>query len=135
NSDQAVSTATYGPLILTEAPLSATTKPLAPAAAYHDDQRQLACRTCRAVTSRGTWRDGGTMAPRRSATPAGEDARVQSMESEGSLESRAHKALVAWLTEKNPQPGRPVPIREFARRLGMSRTPVRSAGGRLYERG
>jgi DNA-binding GntR family transcriptional regulator len=52
-----------------------------------------------------------------------------------SLESRAHQALVTWLTEEHPAPGQPVPIREFARNLGMSRTPVRSAVGRLYERG
>lgn len=52
-----------------------------------------------------------------------------------SLESRAHQALVSWLTEEHPAPGQPVPIREFARNLGMSRTPVRSAVGRLYERG
>lgn len=52
-----------------------------------------------------------------------------------SLESRARRALVEWLTKENPAPGQPVPVREFARRLGMSRTPVRSAVGRLYERG
>lgn len=54
---------------------------------------------------------------------------------DGSLEDRAHQALVEWLTEEHPSPGQPVPIREFARRLNMSRTPVRSAVGRLYERG
>ncbi|UUN30714.1 GntR family transcriptional regulator [Streptomyces sp. FIT100] len=52
-----------------------------------------------------------------------------------SLESRARQALVDWLTKEHPSPGQPVPVREFARRLGMSRTPVRSAVGRLYERG
>lgn len=52
-----------------------------------------------------------------------------------SLENRAHEALVTWLTEEHPQPGHPVPIREFARILGMSRTPVRSAVSRLCERG
>jgi DNA-binding GntR family transcriptional regulator len=54
---------------------------------------------------------------------------------EASLEDRAHRALVTWLTEQHPQPGQPVPIREFARVLGMSRTPVRSAVSRLHERG
>ncbi|MEO3753120.1 GntR family transcriptional regulator [Streptomyces sp. B6B3] len=54
---------------------------------------------------------------------------------EESLESHARRALVEWLTKEHPAPGQPVPIREFARRLGMSRTPVRSAVGRLYERG
>ncbi|MFB4419524.1 GntR family transcriptional regulator [Streptomyces sp. NBC_01166] len=54
---------------------------------------------------------------------------------EESLETRARKALVDWLTKEHPAPGQPVPVREFARRLGMSRTPVRSAVGRLYERG
>lgn len=51
------------------------------------------------------------------------------------LESRAHRAIVEWLTREHPQPGQSVPVREFARRLNMSRTPVRSAVGRLYERG
>ncbi|WP_165962951.1 GntR family transcriptional regulator [Occultella glacieicola] len=55
--------------------------------------------------------------------------------SEKTLENRAHDALVTWLTEEHPQPGQTVPIREFARKLGMSRTPVRSAVGRLHERG
>ncbi|NGN67734.1 GntR family transcriptional regulator [Streptomyces sp. A7024] len=55
--------------------------------------------------------------------------------SEESLEARARQALVDWLTKEHPAPGQPVPVREFARRLGMSRTPVRSAVGRLYERG
>jgi DNA-binding GntR family transcriptional regulator len=54
---------------------------------------------------------------------------------EENLESRARRALVDWLTKEHPEPGQPVPVREFARRLGMSRTPVRSAVGRLYERG
>ncbi|HEY8455856.1 MAG TPA: GntR family transcriptional regulator [Actinopolymorphaceae bacterium] len=75
------------------------------------------------------------MAARRSAAPTRGNAGGQSSEDEDSLETRAHKALVAWLTEEHPQPGQPVPVREFARRLGMSRTPVRSAVGRLYERG
>ncbi|MGW3564772.1 GntR family transcriptional regulator [Streptomyces sp. NPDC000941] len=52
-----------------------------------------------------------------------------------SLETRARTAIVEWLTKENPAPGQAVPVREFARRLGMSRTPVRSAVGRLYERG
>ncbi|MDT0444737.1 GntR family transcriptional regulator [Streptomyces johnsoniae] len=52
-----------------------------------------------------------------------------------SLENHARRALVEWLTKERPAPGQPVPVREFARRLGMSRTPVRSAVGRLYERG
>ena len=55
--------------------------------------------------------------------------------SQTTLENRAHEALVAWLTEEHPQPGQTVPIREFSRKLGMSRTPVRSAVGRLHERG
>jgi len=54
---------------------------------------------------------------------------------EPTLEVRAHDALVSWLTQEHPQPGQAVPIREFARKLGMSRTPVRSAVGRLHERG
>ena len=54
---------------------------------------------------------------------------------QGSLEARAHQSLVDWLVNEHPAPGQPVPIREFARTLGMSRTPVRSAVGRLYERG
>lgn len=54
---------------------------------------------------------------------------------DGSLEARARQSLVDWLVNEHPAPGQPVPIREFARNLGMSRTPVRSAVGRLYERG
>jgi DNA-binding GntR family transcriptional regulator len=59
----------------------------------------------------------------------------QEMDEALSLESQAHKAVVEWLTRDNPVPGQPVPVRDFARRLGMSRTPVRSALGRLFERG
>jgi len=62
-------------------------------------------------------------------------SRSQEPVSQSTLENRAHEALVAWLTEEHPQPGQTVPIREFARKLGMSRTPVRSAVGRLHERG
>ena len=62
-------------------------------------------------------------------------ARAQESASQTTLENRAHEALVVWLTEEHPQPGQTVPIREFARKLGMSRTPVRSAVGRLHERG
>ncbi|MFF3489855.1 GntR family transcriptional regulator [Streptomyces sp. NPDC002795] len=54
---------------------------------------------------------------------------------EESLEARASRAIVEWLTREHPVPGQAVPVREFARRLDMSRTPVRSAVGRLYERG
>ncbi|WP_156251603.1 GntR family transcriptional regulator [Pseudactinotalea terrae] len=67
------------------------------------------------------------------ATVNGTTARAATAET--SLESSAHQALVTWLTETHPQPGTPVPIREFARVLGMSRTPVRSAVSRLHERG
>src|SRR5699024_11930477 len=62
-------------------------------------------------------------------------SRSQDPVSQSTLENRADEALVAWLTEEHPQPGQTVPIREFARKLGMSRTPVRSAVGRLHERG
>ncbi|MGH3488467.1 MAG: GntR family transcriptional regulator [Actinopolymorphaceae bacterium] len=78
------------------------------------------------------------MAARRSTAETQEtapDTSATAPDGEGSLEARAHRALVAWLTEEHPLPGQPVPVREFARRLGMSRTPVRSAVGRLYERG
>lgn len=57
------------------------------------------------------------------------------MDEAQSLEDQAHQAVVDWLTKENPTPGQPVPVREFARQLGMSRTPVRSALGRLFERG
>ncbi|WP_020576551.1 GntR family transcriptional regulator [Actinopolymorpha alba] len=77
------------------------------------------------------------MSTRRST---GDSARTPAASTEpspdnDSLEARAHRALVEWLTREHPQPGQPVPVREFARRLGMSRTPVRSAVGRLRERG
>jgi DNA-binding GntR family transcriptional regulator len=77
------------------------------------------------------------MAARRSAAVArGEVGEPSPLPDEDeNLEAQAHRALVEWLTHEHPLPGQPVPIREFARRLGMSRTPVRSAVGRLYERG
>lgn len=62
-------------------------------------------------------------------------ATVPPLPEAGSLEAQAHQSLVDWLVNEHPEPGQPVPIREFARTLGMSRTPVRSAVGRLYERG
>lgn len=73
--------------------------------------------------------------PRTAAAQKGPASASGPPDSEESLEARARQALVDWLTKENPAPGQPVPVREFARRLGMSRTPVRSAVGRLYERG
>jgi len=52
-----------------------------------------------------------------------------------SLEERAIQELIAWLSRSDIKPGEPVPIRSFASRLGMSRTPLRSAVGRLHEQG
>lgn len=75
------------------------------------------------------------MTPPKAASARQEPAPPTAPASEESLESRARQALVDWLTKEHPAPGQPVPVREFARRLGMSRTPVRSAVGRLYERG
>jgi DNA-binding GntR family transcriptional regulator len=54
---------------------------------------------------------------------------------EPSLEERAYQAVVEWLTEGAAVPGEPVPLRELAKRLGMSRTPLRAAVGRLREQG
>jgi DNA-binding GntR family transcriptional regulator len=60
---------------------------------------------------------------------------TESEGSEQSLEHRAYAALLDWLLGGEVKPGQPIPIREFARRLGMSRTPVRTAVGRLHEQG
>ena len=54
---------------------------------------------------------------------------------EQSLEDRAYAALLDWLLGGEAKPGQPIPVRDFARRLGMSRTPVRTAIGRLHEQG
>ncbi len=75
------------------------------------------------------------ISPRATSAQDGPASGSASPGPEESLESHARRALVEWLTKEHPAPGQPVPIREFARRLGMSRTPVRSAVGRLYERG
>ncbi|MEU2428446.1 GntR family transcriptional regulator [Streptomyces sp. NPDC007861] len=75
------------------------------------------------------------MNPPRTAAAHEDAAASAGPGTDESLESRARQALVDWLTKEHPSPGQPVPVREFARRLGMSRTPVRSAVGRLYERG
>lgn len=73
--------------------------------------------------------------PKADSTPREPATSSIAATADESLENRARKALVDWLTKEHPAPGQPVPVREFARRLGMSRTPVRSAVGRLYERG
>lgn len=52
---------------------------------------------------------------------------------ETSLEDRAYDAVLGWLMHSGARPGDVVPLRELARRLGMSRTPVRFAVGRLHE--
>lgn len=51
------------------------------------------------------------------------------------LEDRAYEALMAWLVHGQVKLGEPVPLRAFAQKLGMSRTPVRTALGRLHEQG
>jgi DNA-binding GntR family transcriptional regulator len=52
-----------------------------------------------------------------------------------SLERRAYDAVLHWLLEGGASPGEVVPVRELSRRLGISRTPVRFAVGRLHEQG
>jgi DNA-binding GntR family transcriptional regulator len=56
-------------------------------------------------------------------------------EEEPSLEDRAYDAILEWLVQGRGAPGQPIPVREFARALGMSRTPLRTALGRLHEHG
>ena len=51
------------------------------------------------------------------------------------LEEIALKHLTRWLSGRDTEPGQLVPIRELAKRLDMSRTPLRTALGRLYEQG
>lgn len=52
---------------------------------------------------------------------------------EPSLEDRAYDALLEWLVQGKGAPGQPIPLREFAKALGMSRTPLRTALGRLLQ--
>ena len=52
-----------------------------------------------------------------------------------SLEARALEELLRWLARSDVPSGEPVPLRDMAQQLGMSRTPVRMAVGRLEERG
>jgi DNA-binding GntR family transcriptional regulator len=54
---------------------------------------------------------------------------------EESLEERAYQAVLEWLTRGDASPGEPVPLRELSKQLGMSRTPLRAAVGRLREQG
>jgi DNA-binding GntR family transcriptional regulator len=51
------------------------------------------------------------------------------------LEDRAVAALLEWLSRSETRPGEPVPLRRISAQLGMSRTPVRTAIGRLHEQG
>lgn len=51
------------------------------------------------------------------------------------LELQAYDAAVNWLSCGELKPGEPLPLREAAERLGMSRTPLRAAVGRLHEQG
>lgn len=52
---------------------------------------------------------------------------------EPSLEDRAYETLLEWLVQGKGAPGQPIPLREFAKALGMSRTPLRTALGRLLQ--
>nr|PPQ55316.1 hypothetical protein C5F59_00330 [Streptomyces sp. QL37] len=107
---------------------------LGPPVAYHASSARGTDGTVTRTAVTECQEDG--MTPPKAVSAPREPA-TSSMTSvaEESLETRARKALVDWLTKEHPAPGQPVPVREFARRLGMSRTPVRSAVGRLYERG
>ena len=68
--------------------------------------------------------------------PAGEsDALAHGGDEGPSLEQAAYQALLDWLIQGHAKPGEMVPLRDFARRLGMSRTPLRAAAGRLHEQG
>ena len=68
------------------------------------------------------------------------DARPSAEAAEGrgdtaSLEAQAYDAVIAWLSKGEVRPGEPLPLRELSKRLGMSRTPLRAAVGRLHEQG
>jgi len=52
-----------------------------------------------------------------------------------SLEEQAYNSVVVWLSRGEVKPGEPLPLRDLAKRLGMSRTPLRAAVGRLHEQG
>jgi DNA-binding GntR family transcriptional regulator len=43
--------------------------------------------------------------------------------------------LLEWLVHGQAKPGQGLPLREFSSKLGMSRTPLRAAAGRLHEQG
>lgn len=45
------------------------------------------------------------------------------------------RALLEWLSRAETQAGEPVPLRGLSAQLGMSRTPLRTAIGRLHEQG
>ena len=59
----------------------------------------------------------------------------EALDDQGSLEERAYAALADWLMRGEGLPGQVVPLRALAARLGMSRTPLRAAVGRLREQG
>jgi DNA-binding GntR family transcriptional regulator len=52
-----------------------------------------------------------------------------------SLEQQAYALMLDWLLGGHARPGQPMPLREMSRHLGMSRTPLRAALGRLHEQG
>jgi DNA-binding GntR family transcriptional regulator len=60
---------------------------------------------------------------------------AQALDDDTSREDHAVEALLAWLSRSETRPGEPVPLRKIAVQLGMSRTPVRTAIGRLREQG
>jgi DNA-binding GntR family transcriptional regulator len=66
---------------------------------------------------------------------SGEMTDVDAAAVTGSLEEQAYDAVIAWLSQGEVKPGEPLPLRELSKKLGMSRTPLRAAVGRLHEQG
>jgi DNA-binding GntR family transcriptional regulator len=76
----------------------------------------------------------GRGAPRPGGRPTGDlDGAGAAAGDGGSLEEQAYDAVLAWLLRGGARPGDVVPLRELARQLGMSRTSIRFAVGRLHE--
>jgi DNA-binding GntR family transcriptional regulator len=68
---------------------------------------------------------------REPALPAG----LGGEQDELSLEQQAYTLVLDWLLRGHARPGQMMPLREMSRHLGMSRTPLRAALGRLHEQG
>jgi DNA-binding GntR family transcriptional regulator len=60
---------------------------------------------------------------------------IMAKDTGSTLEEQAMKTLLEWLAHGHAKPGQALPLREFSTKLGISRTPLRAAAGRLHEQG